>query len=131
VPPPAPPEEVTVGQVRQGERVPSLSPAKISGAGDAHLSSGIVSGLQPAKLVSSRQPAYPPLARTANVEGRVVINAVVDETGRVTDMKVVSGSPLLTEAATDALHTWKYEPARLDGRPVMTQVQVTFNFAFR
>jgi TonB family protein len=126
---PAPPEEITIGKV-QGKPAPSF-PANISPTGDAHVTSGIVNGLQPAKLVSSRPPAYPAIARTANVEGLVVIDAVVDETGRVTDMKVISGSPLLTRAATDALHTWKYEPARLDGRPVMTQVKVSFNFNLR
>jgi len=131
VPSPTPPGEIAAGQVRQGERVPSLPPANISAAGDARPASGTISGLQPAKLVSSSQPLYPAIARTAQVEGLVVIDAVVDETGRVTDMKVVSGSPLLARAATDALHTWKYEPARLDGRPIMSQVRVTFNFALR
>jgi general secretion pathway protein A len=124
VPSPAPPEEITMGQVQQGKPVPSFPPANISTTGDARPTPD----MQPAKLVSSRPPAYPVIARMENVAGPVVIDAVVDETGRVTDMKVITGSPLLTRAATDALHTWKYEPARLHGRPVVTHVQVGFNF---
>ena len=126
-PSPAPPEEIAIGQVRQGKPVPSFPPANISTTGDARPTPD----MQPAKLVSSRPPAYPAIARAKNVAGPVVIDAVVDETGRVTDMKVITGSPLLTRAATDALHTWKYEPARLHGRPVVTHVQVGFNFTVR
>ena len=131
VPSPAPPEAITIGQVRPEKPVPSFPPANISATSGARPTSDIVDRLQPAKLVSSPPPAYPAIARMANVAGLVVIDAVVDETGRVTDMKVISGSPLLTRAATDALHTWKYEPARLDGRPAVTHVQVSINFSLR
>jgi general secretion pathway protein A len=87
--------------------------------------------LQPARLISSPPPIYPLVARAGNVRGVVVINAVVNEAGKVTDMKVISGSPLLTQAAMDALRTWKYEPAKMNGRPTASHVQVSINFTLR
>jgi general secretion pathway protein A len=84
--------------------------------------------LQPPKLVSSPPPAYPLLARTEKMQGVVVIDALVDATGKITDMRVISGSARLTQAAMDTLRTWKYEPARLNGQPIPLHVQVSINF---
>jgi protein TonB len=53
---------------------------------------------------------------------------VVDETGKVTDMKVLSGNPVLRKAAMDGLRSWRYEPARLNGKPTATHIQVRINF---
>ena len=58
-----------------------------------------------------------------------MIDALVDATGKVTDMMVISGSPSLTQAAMDALRTWKYEPARLNGQPIAMHMQVSINFS--
>ena len=60
--------------------------------------------------------------------GAVVIETVIDETEKVTDMNVISGSPLLINAATEALRRWQYEPARLNGVPVATHLQVRITF---
>ncbi len=90
-----------------------------------------VGELQPARLISSPPPTYPQVARMGNVRGTVVINAVVNEAGKVTEMKVISGSPLLTQAAMDALRNWKYEPATLNGHPTVSHVQVSINFTLR
>jgi TonB family protein len=84
--------------------------------------------LQPPKLVSSPLLASYLLERTGKMQGVVVIDALVDDTGIVTDMKVISGSPRLTKVATDALHTWKFEPARLDGQPIAMRTKVNVNF---
>jgi len=62
------------------------------------------------------------------MEGVVVIDALVDATGKVTDMRVISGFPRLTQAAMDALRTWKYEPARLDGQPIAMHMKVRITF---
>jgi general secretion pathway protein A len=85
--------------------------------------------LQPPKVISSPPPAYPSRAQIEKVQGVVVINALVDETGKVTDMKVISGSALLTQAAMEALHAWKYEPASLNGQPVATHIRVSIDFS--
>ncbi len=84
--------------------------------------------LQLPKLVSSIPPVYPPRARLEEVQGVVVINALVDENGKVTEMKVISGPPSLTQAAMEALRAWKYEPARLAGQPIATHIKVSVNF---
>ena len=84
--------------------------------------------LQPPKLISSPAPAYPPRARLDEVQGVVVIDALVDENGKVTEMKVLSGPASLTQAAMAALRTWKYEPARFAGQPIATHIKVSINF---
>jgi TonB family protein len=56
-------------------------------------------------------PDYPTLARRMNVTGRVKIEATVSTDGRVINTKVVGGSPLLVNAALDALKKWRFEPA--------------------
>ena len=85
--------------------------------------------LQAPKLVSSPRPGYPPGARTQRVQGVVVVDILVDVTGKVTEMAVVSGHPLLRDAALAALHSWIYEPARLNGRPVAVHERVSVRFA--
>ena len=56
------------------------------------------------------------------------MDALVDPAGNVTGVKVISGPTLLQEAAMAALRQWKYEPARLDGRPVSFHLNVTVKF---
>ena len=74
------------------------------------------------------EPIYPPLAKQARIQGDVVIESVIDTRGRVTEMKVVSGSPLLVEAAEQALQQWRYEPTLLNGQPVAVDMLVTLHF---
>jgi TonB family protein len=81
-----------------------------------------------AKLISSVPPVYPTLAKNQHVSGSVTVDALIDASGRVTTMKVVSGPTLLQQAATDALKQWKYQPASLDGKPVAMHLTVTIQF---
>ena len=74
------------------------------------------------------QPAYPAMAKTEHISGAVAIDALIDASGRVTTMKVISGPTLLQEAAKDALKQWKYEPATLDGKAVPMHLTVTLQF---
>jgi protein TonB len=73
-------------------------------------------------------PEYPVLARTARQEGLVVLEAGIDTTGNVSALRVVTGAPLLRQAAVDAASQWQYEPFLLNGEavPVVTTVTVTF-----
>ena len=87
--------------------------------------------LEPARLLSSPVPSYPPIARSQSTQGVVVINAEVNEQGRVIDMKFISGPALLRSAAMDAVRNWRYEPARLDGQPISTRVQVSVKFSLQ
>ena len=76
------------------------------------------------------QPQYTEEARRARVQGVVILQAIVDCRGNVTDITVLKGLPLgLTEAAIDAISRWRFEPARLDGRPVSVYYNLTVNSA--
>jgi TonB family protein len=83
--------------------------------------------LQP-KLISSVASTYPAAAKAAHVQGDVLIDALIDSTGKVAATKVINGSPLLQQAAVDSLRFWKYEPARLNGEPIPIHIKVNVNF---
>lgn len=84
--------------------------------------------VKPARMISSVPPVYPALAKTQHVAGDVRVDALIDATGRVGTMKVVSGPSLLQQAAMDALRQWKYQPATLDGKAVSMHLTVTIQF---
>lgn len=84
--------------------------------------------VRPPKAVVQTHPNYPPLARQARVQGQVLVDAILDEQGNIVEMKVVSGPPLLYQAALDALKTWKYEPTYLNDQPIAVEMIVTITF---
>jgi periplasmic protein TonB len=88
------------------------------------VSQGVTAGL----VLHKVQPAYPPLARTARVQGSVVLAAVIGKDGAIQNLHVISGHPLLTQAALDAVRQWRYKPYILNGEPVEVDTQVTVNF---
>jgi periplasmic protein TonB len=84
--------------------------------------------VQAPRIIRQIQPVYPILAREARIQGAVVIDSVINEHGEVTQMKLVSGSPLLARAAFDAVGQWRYEPTLLNGTPVAVEMEVTVHF---
>ena len=68
------------------------------------------------------------LAHQAGIQGEVIISAVIDSQGKVVNMKVVSGPPLLYSAAMKALGQWKFEPTYLDGEPVAIKWNASVQF---
>lgn len=84
--------------------------------------------VQAPRLVRQVQPVYPILAKEARAQGAVVIDCIIDERGEVTQMKLVSGSPLLADAAFNAVGQWKYAPTLLNGTPVALEMEVTVHF---
>jgi TonB family protein len=80
------------------------------------------------QLVSRFELGYPPAAERMGVEGEVVVDAAIDATGKVTDMNVVSGPPLLRHAALDTVRQSKYEPGYLDGTPVAGKMSIAVQF---
>jgi len=84
--------------------------------------------VKPPKLLSSALPVYPSIARSSGIEGSVVVEASIGPAGSVVSTKVISGSPMLRQAALDALRRWKYQPATLNGEPVAVQINVTIQF---
>lgn len=84
--------------------------------------------VQPARLIRAVLPEYPQLAKTNRVAGDVTLDALIDASGNVRDVSVISGPVFLREAAKAALKQWKYEPARLDGQPTAMHLTVTVKF---
>jgi periplasmic protein TonB len=80
------------------------------------------------RLISSTLPLFPTVAKEAGITGDVVIRASIDKKGDVGHMEIVSGPPMLHQAALQALRRWKYQPATLDGEPIDTQILVTVKF---
>lgn len=81
------------------------------------------------KLRKKVEPIYPKGAKKAGIRGAVLLQVTIDETGHVSDVKVIGGDPLLSEAAADAVRQWEYEPTILNGQPV--PVIATVNFTIR
>jgi TonB family protein len=83
---------------------------------------------QLANLVVNVNPVYPPLAKQARIQGTVKFNVVIGKDGRIENLTLVSGHPLLVTAAQTAMQQWVYRPTLLNGQPVpvVTTAQVMF-----
>jgi protein TonB len=74
-------------------------------------------------------PVYPEEAMTKGIQGNVVFNIEVDETGKITSSNPVEGDPALIAAAKDALRTFRFKPYLVNGTPVRVQSQLGFHFS--
>lgn len=87
--------------------------------------------LKPEVIVRT-EPRYTELARKARVEGMVILKAIIDERGYVTDVQLLRGQPMgLDQAAMDAVRTWRFKPATLHGQPVKVYFNLTVNFTLQ
>ena len=84
--------------------------------------------VQQQRLIHQVRPIYPKLARQAHIQGKVRLAVLIDETGNVNQVKLISGHPLLVSAAMEAAKQWRYLPATRHGLavPVRTTVDITF-----
>lgn len=87
--------------------------------------------VQAAKLLHEVEPQYPELAKEARVGGVVRLKAIIGANGRVQDLTLLSGQPLLVNAAMNAVRQWVYKPTYLNGVPVevLTEVDVDFHLS--
>jgi protein TonB len=104
-PPPEPPPTPRVVRVGQGIR----EPVRIAGA----------------------PPQYPTFAREARVQGTVILEAVINERGRIERLRVLKSQPLLDAAAISAVENWRYTPTLLNGVPVSVLMTITINFTLQ
>lgn len=81
--------------------------------------------------VFSVDPVYPQIAVTSKTQGMVILEATIDETGAVRDVKVLRSIALLDQAAIDAVKKWRYTPTKLNGVPVPILLTVTVTFSLR
>jgi len=82
-------------------------------------------------ILSRVDPLYPDFARRARVQGTVILMMTVDDRGVPMQVRMLEGHPALQEAALQAARRWRFEPARLDGRPVAASFRLTLNFRLR
>jgi protein TonB len=80
------------------------------------------------KQLKRVQPVYPDIAKQARVQGVVILECTISPQGKVTDVKVLRGIPLLDESAKEAVKQWVYTPTLLNGVPVPVIMTVTVNF---
>ena len=89
------------------------------------ISQGVTRGL----LIHRVEPTYPALAKTARVQGDVVLKAIINMNGDIQDLQLVSGHPMLVPAAIAAVKQWRYKPYLLNGQPVEVETTVTVIFS--
>jgi len=88
------------------------------------ISGGVTKGL----LVHRVEPSYPPLAKSARVQGEVVLSAVISTNGDIENLQLVSGHPMLVPSAIAAVKQWRYKPYLLNGQPVEVETTITVIF---
>jgi periplasmic protein TonB len=103
--------------------VPPPPPPK---AGPSRIKVG--GNVQSAKMLRQVQPVYPAIAKTAHVQGTVILHAVISKDGTIEELQYVSGPALLMKAAMDAVHEWRYSPTMLNGEPVEVETTISVEF---
>jgi TonB family protein len=88
------------------------------------VSAGVMAG----NVISKVTPKYPPDAKVARIQGTVVLDAVIDKSGRVDNLKIVSGPSELQQSAMDAVRQWRYKPFLLNGKRI--EVETTINVVY-
>jgi protein TonB len=99
---------------------------KAAPKGPIRISSGVVR----ANCIQCAQPQYPAIARSAHIQGHVMLEAVISKTGAIENLTVLSGPPLLRQAALDGVRYWRYKPTILNGEPTEVETQIDVNFTF-
>jgi protein TonB len=84
--------------------------------------------VQQANLIRKVTPLYPPLAKQARIQGVVRFTAIIGKDGTIQNLQLVSGHPLLVEAAKQAVSQWQYKPTLLNGDPVEVVTTIEVNF---
>jgi periplasmic protein TonB len=88
-----------------------------------------ISHMSEGDLVHKILPTYPPLARSARIQGQVVLQAVISKQGIIENLRVLAGHPMLAPAAIEAVSQWRYRPYVLNNEPVEVETQITVNFS--
>jgi periplasmic protein TonB len=92
--------------------------------GPLRVSAGVLQGM----LLAPIRPVYPQMARTAHVEGSVVLDATISKKGTVENVHAVSGPMILREAAIEAIQSARYQPYRLGEEPIEVETTITIAF---
>jgi periplasmic protein TonB len=107
-----------IGGMGSGPAPPPQTPKRIRIGGN----------VQMANLTRMVQPIYPPIAKTARIQGDVVLHAIISKAGAIEQLQYISGPPLLMQSAMEAVRQWRYRPTLLNGEPVEVETTITVHF---
>lgn len=88
-------------------------------------------GIREPKRIAGAPPEYPVFARSARIQGVVILEAVINERGTIERIKLLKSEPLLDAAAIAAVKDWRYTPTLLNGVPVSVLMTITINFTLQ
>ena len=97
---------------------------KIAAPQRVRVSGGVTEG----NKIFAPTPQYPAIAKTARIQGSVVLAAIISKSGNIENLRVISGHPMLVQSALDAVKQWRYKPYYLNGEPVEVDTTITVNF---
>ncbi len=89
------------------------------------ISGGVAAG----NLITKVTPVYPAIAKAARISGQVVLAATISKNGTIENLHLVSGPPMLVQAAMEAVRQWRYKPFLLSGEPTEVETTVTVTFS--
>lgn len=92
--------------------------------GRIRVSSGVAAGLK----TYDEAPVYPVEAKAKGIQGNVILKATIDTKGKMAELKLIEGDPVLAEAAIEAVKKWRYRPYVLNGEPVMVETTIVVRF---
>ncbi len=90
-----------------------------------------ISSLEQGTPILRVEPVYPPLALKARISGVVKLEGIIGIDGRIKELKVLGGHPMLVKAAIDAVAQWLYRPTVLNGQPVEVVAPITVTFTMK
>jgi len=83
------------------------------------------------KAIKKVEPDYPPIARAAGAEGKVMVNIITSAEGKVIEAEIIEGHPLLRDSVLKAVKQWEFKPTELSGVPVKVHAVLTFDFKLK
>jgi len=116
------PAALSIGSEGHASRI-AVTPARPD-IGPLRISGGVSAGM----LIAPIRPVYPVIARAAGVQGTVVVEAVISRSGSIESLRVLSGPPMLQNAAVEAIRAARYQPYRLNGEATAVETTITVNF---
>ena len=108
-----------------------VAPPSGSGSVEASQARAVALEVSSLDILRKVDPAYPPMARAAHLQGTVVLLMTIDALGVPTEVQVLAGPPAFREEALRAARQWRFEPARVNGQAVPASFRLTLNFRLR
>jgi TonB family protein len=132
-PPPPPPRRSHAATAMPADRSEQVSDVVEGTVPDSRPQRAVRVGgaIREPRKIRQVNPVYPDIAKSARVQGIVILEATIGPEGRVRDVRVLRGIPLLDGAAVDAVRQWEYTPTLLNGVPVPVIMTITVNFSLR